>query len=221
MTAPIEVLIEHADWLAINKPSGVPVQDTDAQQGILRCLPNGDQLHLVHRLDQGTSGVLVLARSAVAAEQFRQLFTSRSVEKYYWAVTDRKPSKKEGLVIGDQVKARQGSWKLTTARTNPARTYFKSAGLGNGQRALVLRPVTGKTHQLRVAMKALGAPLLGDTRYGGAIAPRLYLHARQLSFPWQDQVHTLRAEVSVADWPMIEHWPKDWLCPETLAWPMV
>ncbi|WLD57982.1 pseudouridine synthase [Salinispirillum sp. LH 10-3-1] len=220
MTASIVTLFEHPDWLAVYKPSGVPVQDTDEQRGVLRLMPAGEQLHLVHRLDQGTSGVLLLARSAAAAEQFRQLFTSRAVAKYYWAVTARKPSKKEGLVMGDQVKARQGSWKLSAGRTNPARTYFKSAGLGNGQRAILLRPITGKTHQIRVAMKALGAPLLGDTRYGGAAAPRLYLHAYQLSFLWQGTPFKITADIGPQDWTMIEQWPKDWLHPETLAWPL-
>lgn len=217
----MRTLFEHDDWLAVHKPAGIPVQDTATQQGLLRQYLPGEPWHLVHRLDQGTSGVLLLARHPVAAEQFRRLFADRAMDKYYWAITDRKPRKKEGSVVGDHVKARQGSWKLTTTRHNPARTQFKSVGLGEGQRGLLVRPLTGKTHQIRVAMKALGAPLLGDMRYGGGEAPRLYLHAYQLGFDWQGTAYTLRAEPTYDEWPALEHWPDAWQQPETLTWPMV
>lgn len=207
----MDILYEHPDWWAINKPSGVPVQDKPDQLGILHALGQLGPLHLVHRLDQGTSGVLLLARSPAAAETFRQRFASGEMNKQYWAVTTRKPSKKQGWVVGDQVKTRNGSWKLTTQKTNPARTQFISSGLGNGQRALCVRPLTGRTHQIRVAMKALGAPLLGDLRYGGAPAARLYLHARRLSFTWQDKSINIVAPLTLDQWPMLPIWPKEWL----------
>jgi tRNA pseudouridine32 synthase/23S rRNA pseudouridine746 synthase len=84
--------------------------------------------------------------------------------------------------MGDMLAARNGSWRLAHTRAQPAITDFVSAGLGNGLRAYLLKPATGKTHQLRVALKSQGAPILGDARYGGAAAERTYLHAWALRF---------------------------------------
>lgn len=207
----MDILYEHPDWWAINKPSGVPVQDKPDQPGILHALGHLGPLYLVHRLDQGTSGVLLLARSPSAADAFRQRFVTGEMQKHYWAVSARKPKKSQGWVVGDQVKTRNGSWKLTAQKTNPARTQFISAGLGNGQRALCIQPLTGRTHQIRVAMKALGAPLLGDIRYGGAPAERLYLHARRMAFVWDGETIHLVAPLTEDTWSMLPQWPKEWL----------
>jgi len=78
--------------------------------------------------------------------------------------------------------ARNGSWKLLRSVENPAVTQFFSFGLTPGLRLYLLKPHTGKTHQLRVALKSLGVPLLGDTRYGADKSDRAYLHAWQLAF---------------------------------------
>ena len=76
---------------------------------------------------------------------------------------------------------------------NPAQTRFTSQSAGSGRRLFVLQPLTGKTHQLRVAMKSIGSPIIGDTLYGGTPAERLYLHAWRLSFPFRGEVYCVEA----------------------------
>lgn len=147
----------------------------------------------VHRLDTPTSGLLIVARSAAAAATFGQLFESHQVQKYYLAVAGNKPRKKQGAVVGDMEKARRGNWRLATTRTNPAITQFFSTALQNPdwphQRLYLLKPLTGRTHQLRVALKSLGAPILGDKRYGGAPATNLHLHAFGLCFRYAETAY--------------------------------
>ena len=112
------------------------------------------------------------------------------VKKQYLAISDHKPKKKQGLIQGDMAKGRRGAWLLTRSQENPAITRFTSLSLGEGRRLFFLSPLTGKTHQLRVAMKSLGAPILRDALYGGSPADRVYLHAWRLSLvyggePWR------------------------------------
>ncbi|GAB4819452.1 hypothetical protein N2152v2_006498 [Parachlorella kessleri] len=144
---------------------------------------------LSRRLDTVTSGALVLARDKHTAGLLARDFRLKRVVKYYVALSDRKPSKKMGSVVGDMQKGRRGSWMLARTCHNPAVTRFVSAavpGRRPGLRGFVLRPETGQTHQLRVALKSLGAPVLGDGRYGQAERARLedrgYLHCAAMRF---------------------------------------
>ena len=106
------------------------------------------------------------------------------------ALSDRKPNKKQGTIRGDMAKARRGSWKLLRTRHDPAVTKFTSvAVVGDcrpGLRLYIVRPLTGRTHQIRVAMKSNGVPVLGDIRYADKAAAekedRTYLHAAAISF---------------------------------------
>lgn len=175
-------------------------------------------LALCHRLDKVTSGLLLLARTPQANQQLSMQFQARETQKYYLAIAKGKPSKKQGLVVGDMQKVRRGSWRLLRSQTNPAVTQFFSVALGEGYRLYLLKPLTGKTHQLRVVMKSLGCPIVGDERYGGEQADRTYLHAYALQFNWSQQVisHTLLPDMG-AHWP--EHLPPEWDVPEALAWP--
>lgn len=143
---------------------------------------NLSELFPVHRLDQGTSGLVVFAKTVEANRQLSLAFAQRKVDKFYVAITANKPKKKQGCIIGDMAKARNGSYKLLRSQDNPAKTAFFSFALEQGQRLWVLKIFTGKTHQIRVALRALGAPIVGDVRYGGVAADRLYLHATQLQF---------------------------------------
>jgi len=139
----------------------------------------------VHRLDRMTSGVLLLARSPEVARQLSERLAERRVDKLYLALSDRKPAKKQGLVQGDMQKGRGGAWRLCASRIQPALTQFCSCSLAPGLRVFFLKPLTGKTHQLRVALKSLGAPMIGDPLYHGASEPqpeRGYLHAWSLAF---------------------------------------
>ncbi|CAM9871740.1 unnamed protein product [Heterosigma akashiwo] len=137
----------------------------------------------VHRLDKVTSGLLVLAKTKDTQTLLQQAFEKKAVQKYYVAMSDKKPQKKIGSVVGDMVKSRRSQWKLTRTKDNPSVTKFVSWKLktdGTGPLyAFLLKPETGRTHQLRVALKSVAAPILGDPLYGPASkdADRCYLHA--------------------------------------------
>jgi len=148
-----------------------------------------DQLfYPVHRLDRITSGLIILAKHKKAAQAFGQMFEQHLITKYYLALSAKKPKKKQGTIKGGMQQGRRGSWMLNQSNTNLAHTQFFSCLLKPGIRLFVLKPKTGKTHQLRVALKSVAAPILGDERYGGEVSDRGYLHAYSLSFEWQGQI---------------------------------
>ncbi len=179
----------HPDFLVVYKPAGVHFHSQDGQPGLVAQLEArlGASLYPVHRLDTPTSGLLVLARHPAAAATLTAQFTAHQVEKRYLALSAQKPKKKQGTVKGGMAKARRGAWKLTQGRENLALTQFVSHSLRPGIRAFLLRPRSGRTHQIRVALKSLGAPILGDALYGGTDADRTYLHALSLGFDWQGE----------------------------------
>ncbi|GLP95398.1 TIGR01621 family pseudouridine synthase [Paraferrimonas sedimenticola] len=190
----LEVLLEHQDWLVINKPAGVHFHSQDGNAGVIAQLQVqlGYPLFAVHRLDTMTSGVLLVAKSSASAAALSAQFANRTTEKRYIALAQGKPKKKQGLIKGDMQKARRSQWKLCKTLENPAITQFFSHSLGEGLRLYLLRPKTGKTHQLRVALKSLGCPILGDVLYGGErsggeTSERGYLHAWRLGFEWLEE----------------------------------
>ncbi len=185
----LTILSEHERFLVAYKPEGYSIHATAANSSHqcnftaeLRKQRGDTTLFPCHRLDTVTSGVVLVAKGEKANSELSQLFERRKIEKYYIALTDKKPKKKQGLVSGDMKPARRGDWKLSKSKENPAVTQFFSYGLGNGRRLFLLKPHTGKTHQIRVAMKSLGAPILGDERYRGGDSDRCYLHAYGISF---------------------------------------
>jgi tRNA pseudouridine32 synthase/23S rRNA pseudouridine746 synthase len=140
-----------------------------------------------------TSGLLVFAKTPEVNRALSMQFEQRQIEKYYLALSVRKPKKKQGKVLGDMARGRRGSWKLLTSRENPAITQFFSSAAQPGQRLFLLKPTTGKTHQLRVALKSIGAPIAGDALYGGDDSQepfdRTYLHAYALAFTLEGEKH--------------------------------
>ena len=213
-------------FIAIHKAPDVSVHRDDSESGLIEriCADLGyDRLYLVHRLDRMTSGLLLLAKDARSCAELAQLFAQRNVEKYYFALSLHKPQKKQGLVRGDMLRGRNGSWLLSREQNDPAVTRFFSRSVQPGLRLFVLRPATGKTHQLRVAMKSLGAAILGDGRYGGESADRGYLHAYALRFEYEGRPFTLCAEPLHGH--CFEPGPvraalREWAEPWTLPWQM-
>lgn len=179
----LEVVYQHDDWLVLNKPAGFSIDELAAIQQF-------SAFHPVHRLDKDTSGLWLVALKPDANKTLSQAFAKREVTKHYLAITHNSMKKKQGQVKGDMTKSRRSQWQLLRSCENPAITHFNSVSLSAGKRLVLCQPVTGKTHQIRVAMKANGAAILGDSIYDKGASQgfdRLYLHAYHLGFNYNDQ----------------------------------
>lgn len=191
----LTICYQHPDFVVINKPEGISVHKDEAEIGLTERVAKQlgvPQVWLVHRLDKITSGLLILALNKEAAAYFYQLFEQHQIQKTYWALSNGKPKKKQGKIVGDMQKSRSGAWKLCHSKENPAVTQFLSTSLEPNLRHFVVQPKTGKTHQIRVALKSLGSPILGDTLYTGSPADRVYLHAYQLDFNYQGEAISIQ-----------------------------
>lgn len=192
------VIHEDNSLMAFNKPAGLAVQ---SGSGIDRSLDdlmaafaksNGKRPRLVHRLDQGTSGVIVAAKTQPVAAKLSEAFAGRDVQKTYLALVKGKlPKAETGMVDAALVKVEEGG-KVRMILARPDRKGAQAARTGwrvaarNGEAALMeMTPETGRMHQIRVHLLSLGCPILGDALYGEgrATAPRLMLHASKLELP--------------------------------------
>lgn len=201
------VVHEDADLFALNKPAGLAVQGGTGTSrhvdGMLDALTErgGERPRLVHRLDRDTSGLLVLARTAQAAKGLMHAFQQHRVRKLYWAILHKSPERDEGVI--DIALAKRGP--AGAERMEPSSDDEGGAGGDDARWAktafhVLLRsgkvaawtgllPLTGRTHQIRAHCAAIGAPILGDGKYGGKAAhpdgaPKgLMLHARELEIP--------------------------------------
>ncbi len=201
------VLYRDDQLIVINKPPGLPVQGgpgiTRHLDGMLDALRFGaGRPRLVHRLDRDTSGVLVLARTPGSAAKLAAAFRGRAMEKIYWAVVAGRPVPVEGRIDLPLVRigGARGERTMPADRDDPeaARAITDYRTLDNAAQKLAwleLRPLTGRTHQLRVHCVAIGAPILGDVKYAepdqndagsalvAGLSDRLHLHARALRLP--------------------------------------
>ena len=202
----VRELVIHRDAhaLVLNKPPGLATQGgTRTHQHLDRLLDGladqaGNRPKLVHRLDKDTSGVLLVARSARAAGHFAKAFAGRTARKVYWALVVGVPSAEEGVI--DLPLAKQpgtGGEKMHVDREDglPAKTRWRLIDrAGNRAAWMELQPLTGRTHQLRAHMAAIGHPIVGDAKYGGpeafltgGISRKLHLHARRLRIDGPDR----------------------------------
>jgi 23S rRNA pseudouridine955/2504/2580 synthase len=204
------VLYEDDEVLVLNKPAGLAVQGgTKTLHHIDRLLgawgEGTERPRLVHRLDRDTSGVLVLGKSPAAAAKLAGAFARRRTQKTYWAIVAGTPKPAEGLIdlplakqgFGDREMVAPVSAKDPAAE--PAQTEFVTVSRAAQTAAwLALRPITGRTHQLRVHMLAVGHPILGDPKYFDAKSLelsgdlKLQLHARRIVIP-----HPSRGELEL------------------------
>ena len=193
------VIFENEDILALNKPAGLAVQGgTKTMRHIDGLLPAlGSGLRLVHRLDRDTSGVLLIAKNAKVAAWIGKTFQSRRTIKEYWGITNGVPRPSSGEVkgyigVGEGFDGREIMQAVThgTAGSKHARTLYQTpAEAGKRAAWVVMQPLTGRKHQLRLHMELLGTPMVGDHKYTtdreppGGLADKLYLHARSIHLP--------------------------------------
>ena len=201
----LDIIYQTDDFIIIYKPCGISVHKDQSEIGLTTLLAEQfsvPQVWLVHRLDKVTSGLLILALNTESAAEFFRLFSEHHIQKTYLALSNQKPKKKQGLIVGDMQKARNGAWKLCQSKENPAITRFESVSCEPNLRLFILKPQTGKTHQLRVAMKSLGSPILGDALYGKKTEKidRTYLHAARLQFEFKGQAFDVFIPPKEGEW---------------------
>jgi 23S rRNA pseudouridine955/2504/2580 synthase len=186
--------------IVLNKPPGLATQGGtkthDHVDGLLDAFipmdkENGPRPRLVHRLDKDTSGVLLIARTPGSAAFFSKRFSGRSARKVYWALVAGVPDIAEGTIdapIAKQPGTGGEKMYVDEAGGQAAKTRYRVVDRAGNRAAWVeLQPLTGRTHQLRVHMAAIGHPIVGDGKYGGqdafltgSISRKLHLHARRL-----------------------------------------
>jgi len=207
-----ESLVIHQDSsvLVLNKPAGLATQGgsgiTRHVDGLLDYLSFGKKQRprLVHRLDRDTSGVLVVARTVPAAAALSKSLAGRDAQKIYWALVRGVPEKPRGTIKAALAKeggqGAHGRDEKMVARDpgDPDAKYALTDYVvldraGREYAFVAARPLTGRTHQIRVHLASLGTPIVGDFKYGGAaargageIADRLHLHARSIDIPHPD-----------------------------------
>lgn len=216
------IICDHPSFIIALKPSGVNFHSEEEAGFVVQVSQQtGLTLFPAHRLDKMTSGLVILAKTSEAAAQFGKMFENREVEKYYLAISMRKPKKKMGWVKADMGAARRGDYKLLPTMDNPAITQFISCALRTHERFFLIKPHTGKTHQIRVALKSLGSPCAGDERYANADEARKedrgYLHAYALRFVFNGEPYSFISPpnegerfVSSECTKQLEQWNKPW-----------
>ena len=230
------------DIIALNKPPGLAVQGGSGQRRHVDALAEAlkfdrpDKPRLVHRLDRDTSGVLLLARTVRAAAGLARAFQARTTRKVYWAVVAGTPSPRAGTIRYGLVKAPghgqggEGEKMIcvppdavaTTEGAKRATTDYAVIDAAATRAAWVaLSPVTGRTHQLRAHMAAIGHPVVGDGKYGGSgqenpgqgwgaqlgggVSRKLHLHARSLAL-----THPVTGKGLTLTAPPPEHMARTW-----------
>lgn len=188
----IDVIDNQRDFIVINKPHNINFHDEEVVgSGLFSQVKHQlkiPTLFPVHRLDKMTSGLLIFAKNLPAAQVFQQQFEQHHIEKYYLALAHGKPKKKQGLIKGDMEKSRRGMWKLLRSQNSPAITQFMSTTVAPKLRLYLVKPHSGKTHQIRVALNSLGTPISGDPLYNqSSVMDRGYLHAFALRFKFQNK----------------------------------
>lgn len=197
---PLEIIYEDHSLIAIHKPAGLPSIPGRSSQtydsAFSRLRRDYQDIFLVHRLDQDTSGILLFAKNAETQQDLQTQFRRRKIHKEYEALLEEKIQRPEGMITlplwadpGDRPRQ-----KVDAQRGKPSETYFVKLD----SHRLKLKPITGRTHQLRVHCahpNGLNNPILGDRLYGNRAAPRLHLQATALTFmhPETKNPHTIQS----------------------------
>lgn len=199
-----ELLYDDRNYLALNKPSGINSQRTPyqlkgtAEYAVALYLKEqgvNEPARVIHRLDRGTSGVMFFPKNKQAATHIAFELKESRVEKIYWAIVSDLPEEAEWSVdapIGKLNKFRYG----VTLPGKPSVTTFRILSASGRYALIEARPLTGRTHQIRVHLTHVGLPIVGDAPYGGIPVERMMLHCRSMSFIGSRR-EAIRAEAPV------------------------
>ncbi|HPF45765.1 MAG: RluA family pseudouridine synthase [Alphaproteobacteria bacterium] len=196
------VIYQDDSVIVLNKLPGLAVQGgtntprhVDGMLGALQG-KSKEKPKLVHRIDKDTSGILVIARTAASAKKLTESFKKRKTNKIYWALVKGRPSQMEGVIQAplDKEPGSRGERMAVSDDGKRAGTDFKMMdSAADTATWMAFRPVTGRTHQIRVHATLLGTPIVGDGKYGGKdafidgpVSRKLHLHARSLDIDHPD-----------------------------------
>jgi RluA family pseudouridine synthase len=169
----LDILKETTDWVAVNKPVGMPTQP--ARDRMHRSLEEllrtrYPKLHLIHRIDTPTSGVVVFAKTKQAAAALSELFVTRAISKTYLVLVEG--TLEQERTIDTPIEEKTAFTVVRPLRALEGRTLVEADLL------------TGRTHQIRIHLQSIGLPVIGDHRYGNGGGGRLMLHAWKLAHPY-------------------------------------
>ena len=188
--APAALLYEDDDLIAVNKPAGINSQRTPYQlKGTLEFWVSEyfrrhgiqEPARVIHRLDRGTSGAMIFPKNRLAAAWLSARFHDGLVEKRYLAIVSGNPTADSWSIDGAIGKVGSARYGIVPGGRS-ALTEFRLLETSEGISLLEARPLTGRTHQIRVHLQASGLPIVGDATYGGAAAERMMLHCVSLTF---------------------------------------
>jgi 23S rRNA pseudouridine1911/1915/1917 synthase len=194
---PLKIIYEDDDLFAVDKPAGLTVHPAPGHPGhtlvnaILAHFPHladiGDSLRpgVVHRLDKDTSGVMLVAKNSAAQANLSKQFKSHSVTKAYLALVKGKLEPESGIIEADIGRDPRNRKKMAVvAQGREARTEYRVVKYIGNYTLLEIMPETGRTHQIRVHLAAIGFPVVGDKVYGvkSKYLVRQFLHASRLGF---------------------------------------
>lgn len=206
-----DILFEDQDLLAVNKPAWLPVQGTrvsrtyslEAQLKKEKKLP---LLMAAHRLDRQTSGVILFGKNKKSTATLMKLFENNKINKNYWALVEKNPDPSTGTITGylkrDFRKLPLDVFRLSGKQTKDSKwseTFYQVVQSTDKKTLVMAKPITGRTHQIRVHLASLGCSIIGDTIYGPFAAakawgnPRIQLHAKELELPWNNKLLKLTA----------------------------
>lgn len=207
---PLDVVHEDSALIGVNKPSPMVVHPAPGhEKGTLANVlaynypdlpdtPDSTRPGIVHRLDKDTSGVLAVARTVSAYEGLKKQFKERGVEKVYLALVSGKFEEESGLIDAPIGRSARDKTRMTVQLGGKdSRTKFRVLDELGERSLLEARPLTGRTHQIRVHMDYIDHRIVGDSYYGSESHKRLMLHSRSLSFkhPKTDETLTLKAPI--------------------------
>jgi 23S rRNA pseudouridine1911/1915/1917 synthase len=186
----LPILYEDDDCLVIDKPAGILTHSKggfNPEATVATFIRDrvtgmeGERAGIVHRLDRGTSGVIICAKTPEALSHLQKQFSSRKVKKEYIAVIEGSLERPEALIDAAIARnMRNPKTFMVSPAGKPAETAYATERTDGGYSLLTLKPKTGRTHQLRVHLTYLKHPIVGDTLYKGKIYSRMLLHAHKL-----------------------------------------
>ena len=191
---PEDVLYEDREYLAVNKPIGVNSQRTPYQlkgtmeyavEVYFKSAGIREPARVIHRLDRGTSGVMFFPKGASPATHISYRLKTGGVEKVYWAVVTESPDEEEWLIDAPLAKLNKFRYGVALPGKE-SQTRFRVLARGTGATLVEARPLTGRTHQIRVHLEHCSLPILGDATYRGETAARMMLHCRSMAFLTRD-----------------------------------